>query len=76
MSRRWEKLCIPISLDGLTAARCDRASISFKRRGDERNAAVADLALESFRMLWHRRKELNAPIKVFGLAMVSHHSNL
>ena len=76
MSRGWEKLCIPISLDGLTAARCDRASISVKRRGDERNAAVADLVLESFGMLWHRRKELNAAIKVFGLAMVSHHSNL
>ena len=62
--------------DGLTTARCDRLSVSVKRRGDELNAAVADLALESFGMLWHRRKELNAPIKVFGLAIVSHHSNL
>ena len=76
MSRGWEKLCIPILRDGLTTARCDRASVSVKRRGDELNAAVVNLVLASLGMLWHRRKELNAAIKVFGLAIVSHHSNL
>ena len=60
----------------MTTARCDRASISVKRRGNELNLAVVDLVLASFVMLWHRRKELNAAIKVFGLAMVRHHSNL
>ena len=60
----------------MTTARCGKASVSVKWRGDELNAAVADVVLASFGMLWHRRKELNEAIKVFGLAMVSHHSNL
>ena len=60
----------------MTTARCERAGVSVNRREDELNVAVADLVLASFGTLWHRGKELNAAIKVFGLTMVSHHSNL
>ena len=54
--------------DSFANARRERAGASAKRRGGELNAAIVQ---EMFRMLWRRRKELKAAIKVFGLAMLS-----
>ena len=67
LSTAWEKL-IPSLRDNFTNARRERAGASAKRRGGELNAAIVQ---EIFRMLWRRRKELKAAIKVFRLAMLS-----